>query len=99
MYSFVCLFVYVISSLVITLIIDGYDVVKKYYTEGFPKSRLQKFSEEDVPYWSGTQEWQDLTVAIESRSVCFPCCFRTPKELSDLVARDTYLAQNAHSFN
>lgn len=28
MYSFICLFVYVISSLVITLIIDGYDVVK-----------------------------------------------------------------------
>lgn len=28
LYSFICLFVYVVSSLVIALIIDGYDVVK-----------------------------------------------------------------------
>ena len=50
---------------------------KKYYTDGFPKSRLQKFSEEDAPQWSGTHELEDLTTAIKSRSVCFPCCFKT----------------------
>jgi len=30
LYSFVCLFIFVISSLVIALIIDGYDTVKVY---------------------------------------------------------------------
>ncbi|CAF3175046.1 unnamed protein product, partial [Rotaria sp. Silwood2] len=68
LYSFICLFIYVVSSLVIALIIDGYDTVKKYYSDGFPKSRLQKFSEEDAPQWSGPRDWQDLTTAIEARS-------------------------------
>jgi hypothetical protein len=58
--------------------IEGFvEYFKKYYTDGFPKNRLQKFSEEDAPQWSGTHDWQDLTTAMESRSVCFPCCFKT----------------------
>ncbi|CAF1087955.1 unnamed protein product [Adineta ricciae] len=91
LYSFSFLFIYVVSSLIIALIIDGYETVKEYYTGGFPKSRLQKFSEEDISELSNTQDWHDLTTAIQSRSVCLPCCFKAPKELAEMVARDTQL--------
>ena len=97
LYSFSFLFIYVVSSLIIALIIDGYETVKvnriihrlwgvyerdvvdlfqEYYTDGFPKSRLQKFSEEDISELSNTGDWHDLTTAIQSRSVCLPCCFK-----------------------
>ncbi|CAF3494029.1 unnamed protein product [Rotaria sp. Silwood1] len=98
LYSFICLFIYVVSSLVIALIIDGYDTVKKYYADGFPKSRLQKFSEEDTPRWSGPHDWQDLTTAMEARSVCLPCCFKTPKYIADMITADTYLNRHVNSF-
>ncbi|CAF2135083.1 unnamed protein product [Rotaria magnacalcarata] len=99
LYSFICLFIYVISSLVIALIIDGYDTVKKYYTDGFPKSRLQKFSEENLPQRSNQNDWQTLTAAIGARSVCFPCCFKTPQSLKDMITADTYLARHVNAFS
>ncbi len=51
---------------------------------GYPKSRLQKFSEENIPQWSGPEDWQDLSRAIEPRSVCFPCCFKTYRKIITL---------------
>ncbi|CAF1466553.1 unnamed protein product [Adineta steineri] len=98
LYSFSCLFIYVISSLVIALIIDGYETVKEYYTGGFPKTRLQIFSEEDIRQLSSAHDWQDLTTAVESKSACFPCCFRTPSDLTDVAARDVYLVRHINSF-
>ncbi|CAF0966426.1 unnamed protein product [Rotaria sordida] len=99
LYSFICLFIYVVSSLVIALIIDGYDTVKRYYIDGFPKSRLQQFSEENAPQWSGLNNWQDLTTAIGARSVCFPCCSKTPQNLTDMITADAHLMQNVNTFS
>ncbi|UJR32798.1 hypothetical protein I4U23_020260 [Adineta vaga] len=99
LYSFSCLFIFVVSSLIIALIIDGYETVKKYYVNGFPKSRLRQFSEEDISELSTDQNWQDLTTAIRSRSVCFPCCFKSPKGLTEMAARDTYLVRNLSTFS
>merc|ERR1719410_3011867 len=43
LYSFICLFIYVVLSLFISIIMDTYEVIKNYYNNGFPPSRLEKF--------------------------------------------------------
>lgn len=43
LYSFISLYTYVILSLFISVIMDAYDTIKVYYTDGFPKSDLQAF--------------------------------------------------------
>ena len=48
-----------------------------YQKEGFPRYRLQKFSEEDLDQGADGHNDHDMTTAIEARAVCFPCCFQT----------------------
>lgn len=43
LYLFVSLFIYVVLSLFIALIMDAYEMIKEYSSEGFPKSRLESF--------------------------------------------------------
>lgn len=43
LYTFICLFIYVVLSLFISIIMDTYEIIKNYYTNGFPPSRLEKF--------------------------------------------------------
>ncbi|KAF2367182.1 E3 ubiquitin-protein ligase Msl2 CXC domain [Trinorchestia longiramus] len=76
LYSFISLFVYVILSLFLALIMDAYDTIKKYYSEGFPKSPLQKFieeCEEDATSHVFREEG-DRTIHDFVNSVCCCCC-------------------------
>jgi len=52
LYTFVMLFIYVVLSLFIAIIMDTYEMIKSYYDEGFPQSRVDKFykSKEYDPY-------------------------------------------------
>jgi len=43
LYTFICLFIYVVLSLFISIIMDTYEIIKNYYNNGFPPSRLEKF--------------------------------------------------------
>ncbi|ODM93720.1 Mucolipin-3, partial [Orchesella cincta] len=43
LYTFCVLFAYVVISLFVALILDAYEVIKIYYTTGFPKSLLEEF--------------------------------------------------------
>merc|ERR1712111_207467 len=43
LYTFFCLFIYVVLSLFISIIMDTYEIIKNYYNNGFPPSRLEKF--------------------------------------------------------
>ncbi|CAF1320778.1 unnamed protein product, partial [Didymodactylos carnosus] len=70
LFTYISLFIYVVSSLVIALVIDGYDTVKTFYKHGFPKSVLERFSEEDLPL----RERRDTTTATDTRALCLPCC-------------------------
>ncbi|XP_055346672.1 mucolipin-3-like [Paramacrobiotus metropolitanus] len=45
-YFFICIFTYVILSLMISLIMDAYGTVKDYYEQGGPASRLMEFAAE-----------------------------------------------------
>jgi mucolipin 3 len=39
LYSFVCLFIYVVLSLFISIIMDTYEIIKNCYERGFPANR------------------------------------------------------------
>eukprot|EP00092_Neocalanus_flemingeri_P041214 GFUD01044874.1.p1 GENE.GFUD01044874.1~~GFUD01044874.1.p1 ORF type:complete len:647 (+),score=101.15 GFUD01044874.1:110-2050(+) len=43
LYTFIGLFIYLVLSLLISIIMDTYEVVKIYYNHGFPQSRLEYF--------------------------------------------------------
>ncbi|GFG38606.1 hypothetical protein Cfor_01652 [Coptotermes formosanus] len=43
LYCFISLYIYVVINLFISILVDAYETIKKYYTDGFPKSDLQAF--------------------------------------------------------
>ncbi|OQV13272.1 Mucolipin-3 [Hypsibius exemplaris] len=46
LYTFICMFTYVVLSLMISLIMDAYGTVKDFYEQGGPSSRLTDFINE-----------------------------------------------------
>ena len=42
LYFFICLFIYVVLSLFISIIMDTYEIIKNCYDKGFPPNRLQQ---------------------------------------------------------
>ncbi|GAU87601.1 hypothetical protein RvY_00426-1 [Ramazzottius varieornatus] len=54
LYVFICMFTYVVLSLMISLIMDAYGTVKDYYEQGGPSSRLADFLTEPMTVPSET---------------------------------------------
>uniref|UniRef100_A0A3P9JLU4 Mucolipin 2 n=1 Tax=Oryzias latipes TaxID=8090 RepID=A0A3P9JLU4_ORYLA len=75
LYSFISLFIYMVLSLFIALITDSYETIKKYQSDGFPLTDLQKFLREhkDFPVVDDFNEKD-----VEPKCSTFCCCKRFP---------------------
>ncbi|XP_020557949.1 mucolipin-2 isoform X2 [Oryzias latipes] len=75
LYSFISLFIYMVLSLFIALITDSYETIKKYQSDGFPLTDLQKFLREhkDFPVVDDFSEKD-----VEPKCSTFCCCKRFP---------------------
>uniref|UniRef100_A0A8C7XLT9 Mucolipin TRP cation channel 2 n=1 Tax=Oryzias sinensis TaxID=183150 RepID=A0A8C7XLT9_9TELE len=82
LYSFISLFIYMVLSLFIALITDSYETIKKYQSDGFPLTDLQKFLREhkDFPVVDDFSEKD-----VEPKCSTFCCCKRYDSSPSDLI--------------
>lgn len=91
LYIFISLYIYVILSTFISVIDGAYDTVTSYYTDGFPKSELEKFIEEDQDL---ERELSKLTfkqfLGTIIKCICCGCMGKCRKRLGSqecLIAR------------
>ena len=65
LYSFVCLFIYVVLTLFIFMIVDTYKISKKCRNNGFPPSRMEKFySSSQFDFSSGLYSGEGALVRL-----------------------------------
>ncbi|XP_072161713.1 mucolipin-3 isoform X1 [Bemisia tabaci] len=76
LYTFISLFIYVILSLFISVIADSYETIKKYYTEGFPKSDVQQFVSnwDEDPKSEVYRDWGETSDSSFQETFSRFCC-------------------------
>ncbi|XP_019754608.1 mucolipin-3 isoform X1 [Dendroctonus ponderosae] len=89
LYSFICLYIYVILNLCISLITDTYETIKLYYRDGFPESELDKFTgfinceEMSSGMFRRTESNDSLSlICLVKNWCCFPKLQKTYRTLS-----------------
>ncbi|BFY99923.1 hypothetical protein BsWGS_02963 [Bradybaena similaris] len=88
LYTFISLFMYVVISVFIAVIMENYDNLMHYYSEGFPDTEVQKFIKEDggmslsevFRHVNRDKKWQSWFFCL------FPCfsIFRRDLKMSSL---------------
>ena len=66
LYSFICLFIYVVLSLFISIIFDTYEIIKNTNNGGFPPGRLEKFySSSQIDFSSELYSGEGVLVMLD----------------------------------